>query len=237
MESIDILKSNISPTAIVNVILQIVFYVIGIIINAKIVLITWRTKENNKSWQLHILYSVSCTLLFAFDIPFWLFALKVPHLSNLTGEWICYLGLFVNTLLIHILFVNSLMVAITKYIFVVHWDKALAYGHERVQWILFTSSLSLEFLIAVLHTAVKRYADADPVHSCFGIENTSSTINSAWSFFWCTSENIAPNGGWGDINVLILQFLCIITHVIHTITNSNLPEAFFYYKIFKTMKR
>ena len=240
MESIHILRSNISTAMILNAALQVVFYVIGIIINAKIVLISWRSKEHNKSWQLHILYSVSCTLLFAFDIPFWVFALEVPHLSSLTGEWVCYLALFINTLLINIILMNSLMVAITKYIFVVHWDKALAYGHEQIQWIIFTTSLSVEFSIAIFYTAVKRYADADPVHSCFGIENTSSNITNYWddrSFFWCTSKNIAPSGGGGYMNVVILQLLCIFTSIVHTVANTNLPEAFLYYKIFKKMKR
>ena len=225
---------------ILNAALQVVFYVIGIIINAKIVLISWRTKDNNKSWQLHILYSVSCTLLFAFDIPFWVFALEVPNLSSLIGEWICYLALFLNTLLIHIIFMNSLMVAITKYIFVVHWDKALAYGDERIQWIIFTTSLTVEFWIAVLYTALKKYSDADPVHSCFGIENTSSKIKNRFgdiSFFWCTSKNIAPNGEMGHIYAVILQSLCVFTCIVQHVANSNLPEAFFYYKIYKKMKR
>ena len=225
---------------ILNAALQVVFYVIGIIINAKIVLICWRTKDNNKSWQLHILYSVSCTLLFAFDIPFWFFALEVPHLSSLTGEWICYLALFINTLLINIIFMNSLMVAITKYIFVVYWDKAFAYGNERIQWIIFTTSVTVEFCIAVLYTALKKYSDADPIHSCFGTKNTSSKIKNYWgdiSFFWCTSKNISPNGGMGHINVVILQSLCIFTCIVYTVANTNLLETFFYYKIYKKMKR
>ena len=32
-----------------------------------------------------------------------------------------------------IITVNSVLVAITKYIFIVHWDKASAYGHEKIQ--------------------------------------------------------------------------------------------------------
>ena len=240
MKFIDAFISNISIGTTLSVILQLLLYVIGVIINTKIVFCCWKTRENNKSWQLHILYSISFTIIYAFNIPFVLFTSCVPHLSVHTGEWICYLAMILNSAGLVIIRSNSFMVAITKYIFVVHWDKALAYGHEQIQWIIFTTSLSLEFSIAIFYTAVKRYADADPVHSCFGIENTSSNITNYWddrSFFWCTSKNIAPSGGGGYMNVVILQLLCIFTSIVHTVANTNLPEAFLYYKIFKKMKR
>ena len=57
------------------------------------------------------------------------------------------------------------------------------------------------------------------------------------SFFWCTSKNIASSGGGGYMNVIILQLLCIFSSIVHTVANTNLPEAFLYYKIFKKMKR
>ena len=101
MKFVDIFKANISTIATVSATVQIILYIIGVVINIKIVLSCWTNKKHNKSWQLHILYSISCIIIFAFDIPYWLVTLCVPHLSNFTGEWICYLALFVNHFFIH----------------------------------------------------------------------------------------------------------------------------------------
>ena len=132
MTFIDIFKYNISTSIALNSVVQIMLYAIGVTCNIKIIVYCWKTRKNMKSWQLHILYSVSCMIIFAFDIPFCLLSICVPHLSNYTGEWICYLTLFLNKLFLPLIMVNSLMVAIAKYIFIVHWDKALGYGHEKI---------------------------------------------------------------------------------------------------------
>ena len=240
MKLIDILKSNISASTILNVIVQIILYFIGVLINGKIIFVCWQSRNHNKSWQLHILYSLSCIILFIFNIPFWIFSMASPNLSSFMGEWICYLAIFMNGFFVVIILMNSLLVSITKYIFVVHWDKALAYGHEKIQWTMFTISLLVAFPIAFLRTALKRYDDGSMIHSCFGFEyddsekkNTRDDI----SFFWCTSENIAPKEDWGYAYVVFLQIICVGTHALYGILFCNVPEAFFYYKIFEKMNR
>ena len=240
MKFIDVFKSNISVITTLCAVVQLVLYVIGLVINIKIILSCWKTKDRNKSWQLHILYSVSCIIIYAFDIPFWLVSNGVPHLSRFTGESICYLALFSNDFFMSIIIMSSLMVAITKYIFVVHWDKALAYGHEKIQWTMFTISLLVAFPIAFLRTALKRYDDGSMIHSCFGFEYDDSEKKNARddiSFFWCTSENIAPKEDWGYAYVVLLQIICVVTHALYGILFCNFPEAFFYYKIFEKMNR
>lgn len=240
MKFVDIFKANISTIATVSATVQIILYIIGVVINIKIVLTCWINKKHNKSWQLHILYSLSCIIIFAFDIPYWLVTLCVPHLSNFTGEWICYLALFVNHFFISLIVMNSLMVAITKYIYVVHWDKALLYGDEKIQWTMFCISLLLAFPIALFKTAFKRHSGGAAAHSCSGSESKSIGEKQAWEnflFFWCSAENISPNEEWNHIHVVLWQIICVITHGLFGILFCNLPEAFFYHKIFKKMDR
>ena len=242
MKFIEVFESNISASTTLCAIAQLVLYVIGLVINIKIIFSCWKNKDHNKSWQLHILYSVSCIIIYAFNIPFWLVSKGVPHLSHFTGESICYLALFFNKFFMSIIIMSSLMVAITKYIFVVHWDKALAYGHEKIQWTMFTISLLVALPIAFLKTALKRYDDiiGSMLQSCVGFEHEDSGKKNAWddiSFFWCTSENIAPKEDWGYAYVVLLQIICVVTHALYGIIFCNIPEAFFYYKIFKKMNR
>ena len=241
MKFIDILKSNISTSTILNVIVQIMLYFIGLLINAKIILTCWQSRKHNKSWQLHILYSASCIVLFIFNIPFGFFSTAAPDLSRITGEWFCYLAIFINVFLAGIILTNSAMVSITKYIFVVHWDMALVYGHEKIQWASTILSLLITCFMAILHTALKRYDGTVelPLYSCFGSESDESREGiglKGLHLTWCFSENLEPNGQWRFIH-MALQILCTIAHVVYGIICCNLPEAFFYYHIFRTTNR
>ena len=232
MKLIDIFKSNISAGAILNVIVQIILYFMGVLINTKIIFTCWQSRNHNKSWQLHILYSLSCIILFIFDIPFWIFSMSSTSLSSFMGEWICYLAIFMNSFFVIIILMNSLLVSITKYIFVVHWDKALVYGHEKIQWASVILSVLITIPGAIVRTAMKRY-DTDLQQTCFGEERNESKEKSGWKYIlnWCFSENLSPN------EQVFLQIFCVLAHVVHGIMCCNLPEAFFYYQIFKTTKR
>ena len=241
MKLIDILKSNISASTILNVIVQIILYLIGVLINAKIILACWHSRNHNKSWQLHILYSLSCIILFSFNIPFWFFSMASPSISSITGEWICYLAIFMNSFFPMTILMNSLMVSITKYIFVVHWDKALVYGHDKIQWASVILSVLIAISNVIVRTAMNQYYSSEdgPPHTCFEKEHKDSREKSDWQDipFWCFSENFDPNEPWSYIPVVFLQIFCVLAHVVYGFMCCNLPEAFFYYQIFKTTKR
>ena len=216
-------------------------YIIGVLINANIIFTCWQSRNHKKSWQLHILYSLSYIILFTFDIPFWFFTMASPNLSSFTGEWICYLAIFMTAFFSMTILMNSLMVSITKYIFVVHWDEALVYGHEKIQWASVILSVLITIPSAIVRTAMNRYYSTEdgPLHTCFGKERKESIEKSGWQAipFWCFSENLDPNEPWSFIPVVFLQILCVLAHVVYGIMCCNLPEAFFYYQIFKTTKR
>ena len=240
MKLIDIFKYNISTSLALGTVVQIMLYAIGVAFNIKIIVYCWRTRDNNKSWQLHILYSVSCIMFFAFAIPFWLLSICVPHLSIHTGQWVCYLALFLNQFFLPLIMGNSLMVAITKYTIIVHWDKALEYGHEKIQLTTLVVSLLIAFYNAIVKTVFKRYHNGGPVHACFGTEYDTTRVKIVWediSFLWCSSKNVSLKKDWGYIHIVLLKIICVISHGLHDVMRCNLPEAFFYYKIFKKMKR
>ena len=241
MKHIDILKSNISAGTILNAVVQIILYLIGVLINAKIIFACWQSRNHSKTWQLHILYSLSCIILFTFNIPFWFFSMASPTLSSITGEWICYLAIFMSAFFSMLIMMNSLMVSITKYIFVVHWDKALVYDHEKIQWASVILSVLIAIPSAIVITAMNRYYSTEdgPLHTCFGEERNESKEKSGWQDipFWGFSENLDPNEPWSYIPVVFLQIFCVLAHVVYGIMCCNLPEAFFYYQIFKTTNR
>ena len=233
----DILKSNISVSTIMYIVLQILLYLVGFSINFKIVRESWKTRDNSKTWQLHIIYSVSCTILFGLEIPFLVISNAVPNLSGYTGDWLCYLALFNIQLFGTIITVNSVLVAITKYIFIVHWDKATAYGHEKIQLNVTIFALVSSLLNAVLSTVAKDDELFASVTSCFGSERTTEKTKVWKSLFFCPLDDIFTNDKSEYAIKQLLQILCAAKSVLVYFMVSNLPEAVLYFKIFKNMKR
>ena len=227
MEFSSDLQSNITIETLIAALFRVVFYVIGFIINIQMVFVCWKSRKNSKTWQLHISYCISCTILFAFVIPFSIISHTIPHLSRYTGEIICYLSSFTilfNTWIIHI---NSLMVAIAKYIFIVHWNNALLFGHGKIQWIVFGISLLIPLYIAVISTCLKDLGVINILSSCFGPETRAKN-----DYFCHFDED-----EFGYIAKIVLQILCLSKFIISLVISTNIWEAFFYYKTFKRMKR
>ena len=227
MEFFGDIQSNITIETLLAALFRLVFFVIGFIINIKMVFVCWKSRKNCKTWQLHICYCTSCTILFAFVIPFSIISHTIPHLSRYTGEVICYLSSFTilfNTWIIHI---NSLMVAIAKYIFIVHWNNALLFGHDKIQWIVLGISLLIPAYIAVISTCLKDVGVIHILSSCFGPENRAKND------FLCHFDE----DEFGYIAKVVLQILCLSKFIISLVISTNICEAFFYYKTFKRMKR
>ena len=105
---------------------------------------------------------------------------------------------------------------------------------------MFAVSFLIAFPVAIVKTVFKRYDHGGPMQTCFGTEYETAKAKTIWediSFFWCSSENLALNEEWGYIHIVSLKTICVISHGLYNIMCCNLPEAFFYYKIFKRIKR
>ena len=230
----DALESNITITTSLACGFRVVLYVIGVLINFRAVLVCWRSRENIKTWQLHILYSLACTMHFCCIIPFSFISNTIPHLSIYTGEGVCYFFSFTiifDTWIIHI---NSLMIAMVKYIFIVHWDSALVFGHAKIQWIVFAISLAIPLYIAVLKTWLKDFGVFKIVKSCFGLQNIEIGEGVEMKIdFLCSMEK----DRFGYVAEVVSQIVCVATKIVSFLIATNLGEVFFYYKTFKKMKR
>ena len=233
MKLMDALESNITITTALVGGIRIVLYVVGLWINIRAMLVCWRSRENIKTWQLHILYSLVCTIHFCFIIPFSLISNTIPHLSKYVGERACYfssLTIIFDTWIIHI---NSLMIAMVKYIFIVHWDSALLFGHTKIQWIVFAISTAIPLYIAVVNTLLKDFGVFKIVKSCLGSQNFDTEDLEMKSYSLCSMDK----DKFGYAVQALLQIICVSTKMLSFLISTNLGEAFFYYKTFKKMKR
>ena len=224
---------------IVNIIIQSVAFVIGLFINIRIINVCLNDKSS-KTRNIHIINSIFSTIFYLFDIPFLAITNDVPNLSMYTGEWLCHIASFITIFCIHIICMNSFWVALMKYVFIVHWDRALLWGHEKIERTLFIISLVLPliFTIIIILGHHKGFDSYEALNSCYGIETKKlDPVDGMKGFFLCDLTNLNTNDIHDYILYVIIQAMCISKSILTLPATTNLSEALFYYKIFKSMKR
>ena len=223
----------------INVIVQSLAYIAGLFVNIKVISVCLRNRDT-KTWQIHIAQSIINTIFFGFDIPFVTISNALPHLSRYTGEWFCYMASFIVNYEVYFLVTNSFLIAVMKYIYIVHWDKAMRFGHQKIQRIFLIITITLPCFFAAVQTITKDIDSYKAIKSCFGMpDEKKDSRNGAWQrLFLCNlSYTETPNAEESSVFYILIQIVCVSRSVLAYLFCTNLPEAFFYYKIFKKMRR
>ena len=222
---------------IVNIIIQSIAFILGLFINIRIIYVCLNDKSS-KTRSIHITYSIFSTIFYLFDIPFAAITNEVPNLSMYTGEWLCHISSFIIIFCIHIIFMNSFWVALMKYVFIVYWDRALQWGHEKIERVLLIISLVLPFIFTIIIILTKDFESYETLNSCYGIETKKmDPMDGMKGYFLCDLSNFNTNDIHDYMIYVIIQAICISRSILTLPATTNLSEALFYYRIFRRMKR
>ena len=107
----------------------LVFFFVGLYIQIKIIIVSLREKSVN--WKVNIVHSIVMMIFFGVRILFEIITYFIPALHKYTGSWFCYVTLFLNQFGLASLLSHSLIVAIYKYIYVMHNDFILSIGENK----------------------------------------------------------------------------------------------------------
>ena len=154
---------------IVNIIIQSIAFANGLFINIKIIYVCLNDKSS-KTRNIDIIYSIFSTIFYLFDIPFLAITNDVPNLSMYTEEWLCHIASCIIIFCIHIIFMYSFWVALLKYVFIAHWDRALPWGHEKIERTLLIIVLVLSLIFTIIIILTKDFDSYEALNSCYGIE-------------------------------------------------------------------
>ena len=223
-------------------ILQVVFLVllfcVGLVIQVQIISVS--NKEHDTAWKITITHSIVMTIHFAFKMSFNAVTHFIPFLSQYTGNWICYAASVVIFYCYYSIVAHSLLVSILKYGLIVQHVKTLKWGKDKIQKWFFFTKLFHPLLLAMLNVINSDYR-TQFLNSCFGQTeeilrqyNTSSL--SLRTVIGCPLKNSEEDSSLYVYNVTE-QCVCILSAIINIVFNNNLLEGFFYYKIFKKMRR
>ena len=223
------------------IIVQILIFVIGLFIQLKTIYVCWKDREG-KTWHIHMLHSIAVTIAFAFAISFRTVTQAIPNLSVYTGDWFCYLATFITIYGHVIITFNSLLIASMKYWFIIHHKKALEFGELKAIKAFFILDLTLPFVLAItscLTTDIEQFSE---LVNCFGMteqeEKQYNTSEKDMQKFFLCNLNMTDADISDEYTLYILkQCVCILKTVIIMAIQTNVAEAFLYYKIFRMMKR
>ena len=210
-----------------------VLFLVGLLINSKVVLNSLREKET-KIWQIQVVYSISITIMLSFGIPFLVVLNAVEHLAGYTGEWICNLAQFLLIYGATIGITHSLVTAIMNYIFIVHPLKAFRWEHEKIQRIFLSAYLIFPLVLSISFIVIKSIQN-EAIRKCFGLDDTNIGNVGIDRFLYTWECNMVLSED--DAFKTAMDSVCLTRNLLFYVLISNIPDAFFYYKIFTTMKR
>ena len=226
--------------AVFETIILLLLYFVGLPIQYKIINVCWKEK-GGKTRLIHMIYSIVVTIYFTFYLPFFIVTSEIPNLAKTgTGEWFCYLATFITVFGVTSITSNSLLVASEKYMFIVHYEKAMRYGEEKTQKLFCYIFICFPMVLAIIACLTRDFDSYGALNSCFGTSDFISQEYNNWSmgfakFFLC-DLNPEENVGFGYVLFILKQIFCVLKSAVVFVINTNLPEAILYYKTFKKMK-
>ena len=225
---------------ILHKVIQALLYFTGLFIQQKIISVCWKDKEG-KVWMIHMTHSISTIIYFAFYLPFFTVTSEISNLAGqYTGEWFCYLATFIITYGFTIITLNSLLIAIMKYVFIVRNQDVMVYGDQKAIKVFFIIYLSIPLFVASFACITRDFEGFASLNSCFGTTELVKLRYNTWNtnlekFFLCNLSK-ERDQAYNYTLYIVKQIACAIKSIAVLVTNTNLPEAFFYYKIFQKMR-
>ena len=224
--------------AIVNL-LRLILFAIGTYLQIKIIRAC--KKDKDKTWLIDVTRSVVLIPLIFFNALFEPLNEYVPNYPEYTGVSICYLASFIYIFLPYIVVFQTLLIAIIKYIWIVHHEKARAIGSDRISNAFFWFNLLHALFLTIPTIALLDFESQQSLVHCFGLEDEiSQRYNSSSAklerMFMCKLRSQNDEGSEVDISYVLMQSFCGIKMIYTTFVSSNILEAIFYYKIFKKMR-
>ena len=221
--------------------IQIFVFVIGSYIQIKIVLTCLRTKFAT-TWRLDIANAVAWVILVFFIIIQSLITTdQLSLLHQYIGTWICYPGTIIYIYVTYLVFFHSFVVSLMKYIFIVHHLKTREFGKEKMQKVFFMVNIIHPLVLAILTTLAYDFEANEHIVTCFGLKeqmlevyNTSS--GALEKTFLCKLGRMGNEDEalpW----FYIKQSFCAVKMIWVLVLSTNIPEAYLYFKVFRTMRR
>ena len=153
--------------------------------------------------------------------------------KEIYGAWFCHLYSIVGYVWLFNVWIFSLLVALLRYLYVVHYGKILEYGMERVGNIFRIVFWAVPTSLMILHICLRTGHDPTPwINHCYGWPLGSSS-SASWLYKvereFCIYNEYGFTNRYADYG---LRMLCAINVGVCILLFSNLAEAVIYFRIY-----
>ena len=194
--------------------------------------------------QSTITNSITMMFVFSFAMIFENVSSHVPVMSQYTGEWICFVAAFIYIYGSYLIGLHSFVVALVKFVFIVHQDSAINYGEDKLKKIFFVTNLVHALVLSVPAVIFYDFESMDSVTECLGLHE--KVLEHSNTYCWAQFERVwfckLNDGGYNEneepqLFFILKQSFCATRMLWLYLVCSNVPEGVVYYYIFRKMRR
>ena len=128
-------NDELSPDIIALMVVAVVIYFWGVYFHLKIVEVS--KKDKDITWKLDVANSIMIILIYSRSITMHCITYIIRDLYKYTGQWFCYVFKVLGIYSTFYLYGHALIISLTKYTIIVHWQKAREWGNKKVAMVYF----------------------------------------------------------------------------------------------------
>ena len=234
IENIDLYSQPLEnpAVAVTFCFLKLVSIFIGVLLGYKVLhMLKTDVKLLSDVTKLLIITQMTLPLIATvlFDLPVDL----IYPANEIIGEWYCTLGWIINKFIVGIVLNNSFITAVIRYVFIVQEKTVDTYGKDKIKRFFLYLAILLPFFPMILE-AVGGHPRTSYINKCYGNGHRHFLADTNRSWKTETTDVNDSIDFLFDTRKIIFRIVEIMWFII---LNSNITEAFVYYRIFSHMNR
>ena len=215
-------------------------FTIGVFLQIKIILTLKR--DQTMAWEIDVAHSIVLIVIFSSVSILDTVSYLQPTFNDFFGKWYCDVLLFENLFGFFEILFHSMYISFYKYIFIVHSESVNRVGQQKTKllllWSYFIVLVAWTLSLVVRENNLGEFSDTV---SC-SITNDRASHNKtkeafARHIFSCSIDDLDQTNMGNVVINMLTKFVCTSQSLINVAVALNVPEIFFYFRIFCHMNR
>ena len=212
----------------------------GVFLQVKIILTLKR--DQAMAWEIDVAHSIAMIVIFTSVSILETISYLQPTFDDFFGKWYCDLLLFEFLLGFFEILFHSMYISLYKFIFIVHNETVNRIGEQKFKlfllWSYFVVLIAWALSLLVRENNLGEVSDTV---DCSISSNRESNRNTTEAFtrhiFSCSIDDLDQTNMGNVVVNLLTKFLCTSQSIMNVVVALNVPEIFFYLRIFRHMNR
>ena len=212
----------------------------GVFLQVKIILTLKR--DQAMAWEIDVAHSIAMIVIFTSVSILETISYLQPTFDDFFGKWYCDLLLFEFLLGFFEILFHSMYISLYKFIFIVHNETVNRIGEQKFKlfllWSYFVVLIAWALSLLVRENNLGEVSDTV---DCSISSNRASNRNTTEAFtrhiFSCSIDDLDQTNMGNVVVNLLTKFLCTSQSIMNVVVALNVPEIFFYLRIFRHMNR